>query len=173
MNEQLLAKRLKNITTLIFDIDGVFTDASITVGENDVTRTYNIKDGYAVHIAVKSGYNIAIISGGKQESIITRMNMLGVKDVFIAVGTADKPKVLAEYLEQKRVNENQTLYIGDDIPDLLIMEAFQVLNCCPADAVPEVLAKADYVTKSLGGKGAVRELIELVMKAQDKWMKVF
>lgn len=171
--KESLETRLKGIKTFIFDVDGVFTNATLTVGQDDVTRTFNVRDGYAVQMAIKSGYNVAIISGGKQESIVMRMNTIGVKDVFIKVGTADKPKVLQEYLETHKLKAEETLFIGDDIPDLLLMQSFPVLACCPADAVPEVLEKVDYITKTIGGKGAVREVIELVMKAQDKWMKIF
>lgn len=166
-------ERLKKITTLIFDIDGVFTDATLTVTNDDVTRTFNVRDGYAVQMALKSGYNIAVISGGKQESIVSRMNALGITDVYIRVGTAEKPDVLSAYLAKKEVSAEEVLFIGDDIPDLLIMNAFPVLACCPADAVPEVLERADYITTAPGGRGAVREVIEHVMKAQGKWMKVF
>lgn len=168
-----LEERFKKITTLVFDVDGVFTDATLTVTKDDVTRTFNVRDGYAVQMALKSGYHIAVISGGKQESIVSRMNALGVSDVYIRVGTAEKPDILRAYLAQKEVSAEEVLFIGDDIPDLLIMEAFPVLACCPADAVTEVLERADYITTATGGRGAVREVIELVMKAQGKWMKTF
>jgi 3-deoxy-D-manno-octulosonate 8-phosphate phosphatase (KDO 8-P phosphatase) len=170
---QSFADRLKRVSTFVFDIDGVFTDATLTVTKDDVSRTFNVRDGYAVQMAVKSGYNVAVISGGKQESIVARMNSIGVKDVFIKVGTADKPKFLEDYLKSKGIAAEEVLFIGDDIPDLLLMRAFPVVSCCPADAVEEVKSEADYVTALAGGKGAVREVIELVMKAQDKWMKVF
>lgn len=172
MNQNLTDK-LNKVSTFVFDIDGVFTDANLTVTKDDVTRTFNVRDGYAVSMAIKSGYNVAVISGGKQESIISRMNSIGVKDVFIKVGTADKPQCLEDYLKLKNISAEEVLFIGDDIPDLLLMRAFPVFSCCPADAVEEVKAEADYVTNLQGGKGAVREVIELVMKAQDKWMKIF
>lgn len=168
-----MEERFKKITTLVFDVDGVFTDATLTVTKDDVTRTFNVRDGYAVQMALKSGYHIAVISGGKQESIISRMNALGVTDVYIRVGTAEKPDVLRTYLTQKGVSAEEVLFIGDDIPDLLIMNAFPVLACCPADAVEEVRERADYITSATGGRGAVREVIERVMKAQEKWMKTF
>ncbi|MCD8540261.1 MAG: HAD-IA family hydrolase [Leadbetterella sp.] len=166
-----MTERLKKITTLIFDIDGVFTDATLTVTHDDVTRTFNVRDGYAVQMALKSGYRMAVISGGKQESIVSRMNALGITDVHIRVGTAEKPAVLSAYLAEKKVPAEEVLFIGDDIPDLLVMNTFPVLACCPADAVPEVLERADYITTASGGRGAVREVIERVMKAQGKWMK--
>lgn len=168
-----LEERFKKITTLVFDVDGVFTDATLTVTKDDVTRTFNVRDGYAVQMALKSGFHLAVISGGKQESIVSRMNALGVPDVYIRVGTAEKPDVLRGYLAKKGVSAEEVLFIGDDIPDLLIMNTFPVLACCPADAVAEVLERADYVTAATGGRGAVREVIERVMKAQGKWMKVF
>lgn len=168
-----LEERFEKITTLVFDVDGVFTDATLTVTKDDVTRTFNVRDGYAVQMAVKNGYHIAVISGGKQESIVSRMNALGISDVYIRVGTAEKPDVLAAYLAGKDVPAEEVLFIGDDIPDLLIMNAFPVLACCPADAVGEVLERADYITTATGGRGAVREVIERVMKAQGKWMKTF
>jgi len=166
-------ERFRKISTLIFDVDGVFTDATLTVTKDDVTRTFNVRDGYAVQMALKSGYHIAVISGGKQESIVSRMNALGISDVYIRVGTAEKPDVLTTYLAQRGIPAEEVLFIGDDIPDLLIMNAFPVLACCPADAVEEVRERADYVTSAAGGRGAVREVIEKVMKAQDKWMKTF
>ena len=173
MTDLVLNERLKRIKTFVFDVDGVFTNATLTVGKDDVTRTFNVRDGYAVHMALKSGFKITIISGGKQESIITRMNVLGVEDVFIDVGTADKPSVLSEYLKNNNLQADEAIFVGDDIPDLLLMQSFPVLACCPADAVLEVQQFAAYITKAKGGDGAVREVIELVMKAQDKWMKVF
>jgi 3-deoxy-D-manno-octulosonate 8-phosphate phosphatase (KDO 8-P phosphatase) len=160
------------IKAFVFDIDGVFTDATLTVTEDDVTRTFNVRDGYAVQMAVRSGYQVAVISGGKQESIVRRMNAIGIKDVYINVGTAEKPAVMKGYLDKIGLSPEEVLYIGDDIPDLLLMNAFPVLACCPADAVPEVLERAEYITTAPGGKGAVREVIEWVMKAQDTWMKV-
>lgn len=160
------------IKAFVFDIDGVFTDATLTVTEDDVTRTFNVRDGYAVQMAVRSGYQVAVISGGKQESIVRRMNAIGIKDVYINVGTAEKPAVMQGYLDKIGLSPEEVLYIGDDIPDLLLMNAFPVLACCPADAVPEVLERAEYITTAPGGKGAVREVIEWVMKAQDTWMKV-
>lgn len=166
-------ERFKKITTLVFDVDGVFTDATLTVTKDDVTRTFNVRDGYAVQMALKSGYHIAVISGGKQESIVSRMNALGIPDVYIRVGTAEKPGVLSAYLAKMEISAEEVLFIGDDIPDLLIMNAFPVLACCPADAVAEVLGRADYITSATGGRGAVREVVERVMKAQGKWMTVF
>lgn len=165
--------RLKGITTFIFDIDGVLTDSYLTFTKDDVIRRYNAKDGYAIGMAVKSGYRVAIISGAKEPSVRKRFEGLGIKDIYLSVGTADKPRVFAEYLEKEGLKAEEVLYIGDDIPDLLLMREFSIFSCCPADAVDEVLSEADYVTTKKGGEGAGREVVELVMKAQGKWMKQF
>jgi 3-deoxy-D-manno-octulosonate 8-phosphate phosphatase (KDO 8-P phosphatase) len=168
-----LKSKLSKITTFVFDVDGVFTDATLIVGENDVQRVFNVRDGYAVQIALKSGYAMAVISGGKQKSIATRLSGLGVQDIFLSVGTDQKLPTLQQYVQAKGITEQEILFIGDDIPDYLVMKSTQVLACCPADAVKEVLEVSDYISPFSGGKGAVRDVIEMVMKAQGKWMKTF
>lgn len=168
-----IEERLKKISTFVFDVDGVFTDSTLLISKDDVMRTFNIKDGYAVQMAKKNGFNLAVISGGKQDSIVSRMSSIGIDEVFIKIGTAQKPSCFKDYLDSHRLQPEEVLYMGDDIPDLLLMKAFSVFSCCPADAVPEVLAQADYVSHAVGGRGAVREVVELVMKAQDKWLKTF
>ena len=168
-----LKSKLNKITTFVFDVDGVFTDATLLVGESDVQRIFNVRDGYAVQIAVKSGYRMAVISGGKQKSIATRLSGLGVQDVYLSVGTDQKLPVFQEYIAKYNLQEEEILFIGDDIPDYLLMKNTKVLACCPADATEEVKGICDFITPNIGGKGAVRDVIELVMKAQNKWMKVF
>ncbi len=168
-----LEKKLQKISTFVFDVDGVFTDAMLTVGDDDVLRNYNVRDGYAVNISLKAAYRMAIISGGKQESIRKRLGGLGIPDIFLSVGTDQKLGVFHEYILKHDLIEEEVLYMGDDIPDLLLMQGTQVLSTCPADAVEEVQAEADYVSSVIGGKGAVRDVIEMVMKAQNKWLKVF
>lgn len=166
-----LRNRLSKITTLIFDIDGVFTDCTLTVGDTDVTRTFNVRDGYGIQMAVKAGYRIAIISGGRQESIRTRMNLLGIKEVYLSVGTEQKLATYENFKSAHQLKDDEVLFVGDDIPDLLLMKNTDVLACCPADAVAEVLEMAHYVSPVTGGKGVVREIIELLMKTQNKWLK--
>jgi 3-deoxy-D-manno-octulosonate 8-phosphate phosphatase (KDO 8-P phosphatase) len=168
-----LKSKLSKITTFVFDVDGVFTDATLLVGESDVQRVFNVRDGYAVQIAVKSGYRMAVISGGKQKSIATRLSGLGIQDVYLSVGTDQKLSVFQEYIAKNNLQEEEVLFIGDDIPDYLLMKNTNVLACCPADATEEVKGICDFITPNIGGKGAVRDVIELVMKAQNKWMKVF
>ena len=168
-----LKAKLSKITTFVFDVDGVFTDATLLVGEDDTQRVFNVRDGYAVQMAAKSGYRLVVISGGKQKSIGTRLSGIGVTDIFLSVGTDQKLPVFQKYILETNINEDEILFIGDDIPDYLLMKATNVLSCCPADATEEVKAVCDYISPINGGKGAVRDVIELVMKAQGKWMKVF
>jgi 3-deoxy-D-manno-octulosonate 8-phosphate phosphatase (KDO 8-P phosphatase) len=168
-----LKSKLSKITTFVFDVDGVFTDATLIVGESDVQRIFNVRDGYAVQIAVKSGYRMAVISGGKQKSIATRLSGLGIQDVYLSVATDKKLLVFQEYIALNNLQEEEILFIGDDIPDYLLMKNTKVLACCPADATEEVKSICDFITPNFGGKGAVRDVIELVLKAQNKWMKAF
>lgn len=169
---QELGSKIAVIKALVFDVDGVFTDASIIVGDHDVQRVYNVKDGYAVQVAARLGYHLAVISGGKQESIRTRLSGLGIQDIHIGVSTSGKLAIFDSFLSAKNLNAEEVLYIGDDLPDLQIMSQRAVFSACPSDAVPEVLSQANYVTAKKGGEGAVREVIELVLKAKGDWMKI-
>jgi 3-deoxy-D-manno-octulosonate 8-phosphate phosphatase (KDO 8-P phosphatase) len=116
---------------------------------------------------------MAVISGGKQKSIATRLSGLGIQDVYLSVATDKKLLVFQEYIALNNLQEEEILFIGDDIPDYLLMKNTKVLACCPADATEEVKGICDFITPNIGGKGAVRDVIELVMKAQNKWMKAF
>lgn len=168
-----LKSKIEKITTFVFDVDGVFTDASLIVSDSSVDRVFNVRDGYAVQMAMKSGYNLAVISGGKQESIRTRLAGLGIQEIALSVSTDGKPAEMQKLIDKWGLKEEEILYIGDDIPDLLLMNAFKVLKVCPADAENEVKEIVDYMCETKGGKGAVREVIKLIMKEQHKWMKVF
>ncbi len=156
------------ITTFIFDFDGVMTDGTVFCDfQGNPLRATNVKDGYALQLATKLGYNVALISGAVCPSTIVRMNSLGVKDVF--TGIPDKVLKLNEYMEEKGLKPEEIVFMGDDIPDLRVMQAVG-LPACPADAVPEVKAISKFISELPGGKGAVRDLIEKVLKVQDKWM---
>lgn len=160
--------KLKDITTFIFDVDGVLTDGSVFITENgEQSRAFNIKDGYALQLAVKCGYKVCAISGSRSKTAIHRLNSLGIKDVFIGAHVkADKLKI---YLEEKHIIATNVLYMGDDIPDLGAMK-LAGLPVCPADAAEEIKAASQYVSPYGGGKGCARDVIEKVLKAQDKWM---
>ena len=158
---------LSKIDTFIFDVDGVLTDGSLTVTtDGEMLRTMNVKDGYALKAALDSGYKIAIISGGTNEGVRTRLKALGVE--FIYLGAHDKIKQLNSFINSFGVNMNNILYMGDDIPDIPVLKVVG-LSCCPQDAVNEVKEVSTYVSNKNGGKGAVRDVIEQVMKIHGKW----
>ena len=164
-------ENLKDITTFIFDYDGVMTNGDVLVdGEGVPLRSTNVKDGYAVQLAARLGYNVAVITGGYSVSIEKRMMMLGVKDVFVR--SANKVEVLQKYMETKGLSPEQIVYMGDDLPDYPVMKMVG-LPVCPSDASPEIKDISLYISHFGGGKGAVRDIIEQVLKAQDKWMKDF
>lgn len=149
------------------DVDGVLTDGTLLCSDSgEWIRRMNIKDGYAVAHAVKSGLHIACISGSIGEGVKKRMQRLGVEFVFQDV--KDKSVVLTEWLQSIDVKPEQTIFIGDDIPDLVAMKAV-AMPCCPNDAVPEVIEESKYVSSRNGGDGCVRDIIEKVMKLQGTW----
>ena len=159
---------LSCITTFIFDFDGVMTDGTVFCDfEGHPLRATNVKDGYALQLATKLGYNVAVISGAVCPSTIVRMNSLGVTDVF--TGIPDKVLKLNEYMKEKGLRPDEIVFMGDDIPDLNVMKMVG-LPACPADAADEVKAISQFVSEKAGGKGAVRDLIERVLKVQGKWM---
>ncbi len=160
--------KLKDITTFIFDVDGVLTDGSVSVAENgEQTRSFNIKDGYALQLAVKCGYNVCAVSGSRSKSALYRLNSLGVKDVYMGIHTKiEKVKI---YLEERSIIFSNVLYMGDDIPELEVMKIVG-LPVCPADAVEEIKAVSMYVSPLAGGKGCARDIIEKVLKVQGKWL---
>ncbi|MDB4918629.1 HAD family hydrolase [Mucilaginibacter sp.] len=160
--------KLKEITTFVFDVDGVLTDGSVFVSDEGLqSRAFNIKDGYALQLAVKCGYNVCSVSGSRSKSAVHRLNSLGIKDVYMGIHT--KITKLKIYLEEKSISPENVLYMGDDIPDLEVMK-YVGLPVCPADAVEEIKAISKYVSPISGGKGCARDVIEKVLKIQDKWM---
>ena len=171
MDDKSYKEYLHNITTFVFDVDGVLTDGSVLVTTNgEMLRTMNIKDGYALKTAVDKGYKICIISGGSNEGVRKRLNGLGIKDIYL--GVQQKIERLQEYMTSNGISTDQLLYMGDDIPDIPVMQ-MAGLPCCPQDAVPEIKAISRYVSHKNGGKGAVRDVIEQVMKVQGKWNTIY
>jgi len=161
-------EKLKSITTFIFDYDGVLTDGTVyPSADGEMMRAANVKDGYALQLAVKKGYNVAIISGGKSSTMTKRLEALNIEDVHL--GVKNKMEVFHKYMEDKSLNKEQVLYMGDDIPDYQIMKEVGVATC-PEDAVEEIKSISDYISHKEGGKGAVRDIIQQVMKVQGKWM---
>lgn len=164
-------EKLKDITTFIFDYDGVMTTGEVLVDGNGIPlRSSDVKDGYALQLAVRLRYNVAVITGGYSVSIEKRMAMLGVKDVFVR--SANKVEVLERYMKTNDLKPEQIVYMGDDLPDYPVMKIIG-LPVCPADASPEIKDISLYISNRNGGRGAVRDIIEQVLKAQDKWMKDF
>lgn len=156
------------ITTFIFDYDGVMTDGKVySDHEGHPWRATNVKDGYALQLATKLGYNVAVISGAICPSMEVRMNSLGVTDVF--TGVPHKVLKLNEYMQAKGLKPEEIVFMGDDIPDMRVMQSVG-LAACPADAADEVKEISAYISPKAGGKGCVRDLIEQVLKTHDKWL---
>jgi len=162
---------MNTITTFIFDVDGVLTDGMVHVTqEGEILRNMNIRDGFAIKTAIESGYKVCIISGGKNEGVRLRLQTLGVTDIYL--GVFDKVEIFKEYIDIYQIDPAQILYMGDDLPDYHVMKLVG-LPTCPQNAVPEIKSISKYISHKNGGKGAVRDIIEQVMKVQEKWNKHF
>ena len=149
-------------------MDGVLTDGSVLINENgDHLRIMNIKDGYALQHAVKSGLNVAIISGGTSEGARMRFEKLGLTEIHL--GVPNKVGKLNEVVKNFGVTLENVLYMGDDIPDYKVMEMAGIA-ACPADAAHEIRHIADYISKKDGGRGCVREVLEMILRLKGKWM---
>ncbi|HEY4935094.1 MAG TPA: HAD-IIIA family hydrolase [Puia sp.] len=162
-----LLNSFKPITTLVFDIDGVLTDGGILVFDTgEQVRKMSVKDGYALQLAMKKKYQVAVISGGNGVGASIRLQKLGITNVFVNV--KDKIQVLEDYLKKYQLSWEETLYMGDDIPDCLPMQKVG-MPCAPADAVPEILQIARYISPFEGGKGCVRDVIEKLLRLHGNW----
>ena len=165
-------KELMNeITTFVFDVDGVLTDGTIHVTPTgEMLRNMNIRDGYAMKAAVENGYTVCIISGGSNEGVRVRLRNLGITDIHL--GVPNKVETFKEFTDIYNIQPENVLYMGDDIPDYHAMQLVG-LPTCPQNAVPEIKGISKYISHVEGGKGAVRDVIEQVMKVQGKWMEHF
>jgi 3-deoxy-D-manno-octulosonate 8-phosphate phosphatase (KDO 8-P phosphatase) len=158
---------MNDITTFVFDVDGVLTDGSVTISTTgEMLRKMNIRDGFAMKAAIESGYQVCIISGGSNEGVRIRLKNLGITDIYL--GSPDKVETFKEYCELYEISPEKVLYMGDDIPDFHVMKRVG-LPTCPQDAAPEIKSISNYISHVNGGKGAVRDVIEQVMKVQGKW----
>lgn len=163
----MFLSKLKNIKAFVLDIDGVLTDATVLVTEaGEQLRRFSVRDGYALQLAVKKGFKVCAISGGKSASVVSRLQGLGITDVYL--GIDKKLEVYFDFLKAHNLQHEEVLYMGDDIPDLPVMQVVG-LPVCPADAVEEVKAISSYISPVNGGFGCVRDVIEKVLKVQDKW----
>lgn len=167
MNE---LERFDPITTFIFDVDGVLTNSQLLVLENGkLLRQMNVRDGYAIKRAIDMGYKVAIITGGKSEGVVKRLQGLGVVDIYY--GIRDKVEAYREfmYLYDEEVTDENVLYMGDDVPDYDVMRLVG-FPTCPKDACPEILSIASYVSHANGGGGAVRDVIERTLRLKGHWL---
>ncbi len=165
--EKSYKELMPNITTFILDVDGVLTDGSVTIfPDGELVRKMNTKDGFALKTAIDMGYHVCIISGGSSQAVKLRLNGLGITNIYL--GVHNKIEKFEEYLKIYDINRDNVLYMGDDIPDLPVMKMVG-LAACPNDAVQEIQRISKYISQKKGGKGCVRDVIEQVLKVQDKW----
>ena len=162
-----LLDEFQKIKTFVFDIDGVLTDGSLFIFENGLyVRRMNIRDGFALQLAVKKGYRVVVISGGDAEPVTHRLKKLGIENVFMKV--ENKLECLEAYLKQQELNWEQVLFMGDDIPDYHVMKMCG-MPCCPADAASEIKHISKYISFQKGGDGAARDVLEKVLKLNGHW----
>lgn len=159
---------LTKIKTIIFDVDGVLSDNTIPLdNDGQPLRTMNIKDGYAIQLAQKMGLRIVILTGGRTENVRLRYESLGVKDIFLAASV--KIDVYDSFVKANGINDDEVMYMGDDIPDYEVMRRVGC-PCCPADACPDIKQISLYVSPINGGYGCGRDVIEQVLRAQGMWL---
>ncbi|MCI6371772.1 MAG: 3-deoxy-D-manno-octulosonate 8-phosphate phosphatase [Paraprevotella sp.] len=160
---------LRKIKALLFDVDGVLSAETITMdAQGTPLRTVNIKDGYALQLAVKCGLHVGIITGASVQAIKVRFEGLGIQEIHL--GCANKVAVYEDLLVRLGIRHEEVLYMGDDIPDYLVMRLCGC-PCCPADAAPEIREASVYVSHLRGGYGCGRDVVEQVLRAQGKWMQ--
>lgn len=162
-----ILEQFKDIETFIFDVDGVLTESDLLITESgELLRRMSVRDGYALKCAIKAGYRICIITGGRSVGVTMRLKKLGINDVFS--GAEDKVPVYQNYVELHNLDESKILYMGDDLPDYPVMRRVG-LPTCPTDAEPDIIGIARYISPLRGGCGCVRDVIEKVMRLQGKW----
>ena len=160
---------LRKIKALLFDVDGVLSAETITMdAQGTPLRTVNIKDGYALQLAVKCGLHVGIITGASVQAIKVRFEGLGIQEIHL--GCANKVAVYEDLLVRLGIRHEEVLYMGDDIPDYPVMRLCGC-PCCPADAAPEIREASVYVSHLRGGYGCGRDVVEQVLRAQGKWMQ--
>lgn len=159
---------LRKIKAFLFDVDGVLSKDIVSLHPNgEPMRTVNIKDGYAMQLAVKQGYHVGIITGGNTEAVKLRFERLGVQHIYMS--SSVKKHDFRDFLNKSGLSSEEIAYAGDDIPDYEVMKQVG-LAIAPADAAPEIKAIARYISHQNGGEGVARDIIEQTMKAQGNWM---
>lgn len=159
-------EKLAQITTFIFDVDGVLTDGNVFLLKNEIVRVLNSRDGYALQHAKKQGYNIFVITGGSSEEVAKRLLGLGITEVKLK--SSNKIKVYEELQKKYGFSDAEVLYMGDDIPDYKVLQRVG-LSTCPQNAAVEVKQICDYQSPYDGGKYCVRDVIEQTLRVQKKW----
>ena len=158
---------LTRINTFIFDVDGVLTDGLLySFADGEQVRAFNIKDGFAIKHAIRQGYRVAIISGKNEPGVRKRLEQLDIEDIHL--GIEDKVETFENYVYMQGIHPATVAYMGDDMPDFEVMQRCG-LRACPADAAEDIIEISTFISTKKGGRGAVRELIEKIMKAQDTW----
>jgi len=165
----MFLEKLKDIKCFVFDVDGVLTDGKVLALEcGEQARNFLVKDGYGIERALLAGYIVAVISGGKQIGVQKRLEFLKIKHIHLGVN--NKIEVFDKLCNDNKINRNEVLYVGDDLPDYDVMKLVGI-PCCPFDATQEIKDIALYVSDKKGGEGCVRDVIEKVMKVQGTWRK--
>lgn len=165
--QQNYKQKLNNIKCFAFDIDGVLTNGQLLITEQgELLRSMNIKDGYALKLAIEKGYEIVIISGAKQKGAIERLRRLGIENFFSE--SKNKLQTLNHFLVEKKLTHDTVLFMGDDMPDMEVMKSCGIA-ACPQDAVSDIKNICIYVSECKGGQGAVRDVIEQVLRLHSKW----
>lgn len=165
--EENFKEKLARVEAFVFDVDGVLTDGTIIpLADGDFIRCYNAKDGYALSYAVKHGWKVCIISGGYGPTLVSRMQRLGIKHLY--VNCMDKIAALREFCEKTGTDLRNVMFMGDDIPDLECLRAAGI-PVCPSDAATEVIDAACYVSQFAGGRGCARDVVEQVLRARGEW----
>jgi 3-deoxy-D-manno-octulosonate 8-phosphate phosphatase (KDO 8-P phosphatase) len=159
---------LGRVKAFVFDIDGVLSLQTINLNSFGVpNRTVNLRDGYALQLAVKKGYHVGIISGGNAKEYKKRLKSLGITDIFL--NSKKKIDNFHEFLNKYNLNSSDVLYMGDDIPDIEVLRHTGI-PVCPSDADSEVKQVSSYISDRKGGEGCVRDVIEQVLRLNNKWM---
>ena len=159
-------KKLKNIKALVFDVDGVFSKELIVVENGEFYRSMSAKDGFIIKKAIDKGFHVGIITGGSSQSVKDRFKFLGVKDIYLS--QHQKIDAYNDFCEKHKLVPEEVLYMGDDLPDYEVLK-ISGFSACPADAVTEITNIVDYISDKNGGEGCVRDIVEQVLKIQEKW----
>jgi 3-deoxy-D-manno-octulosonate 8-phosphate phosphatase (KDO 8-P phosphatase) len=160
-------EKLTKIKAFVFDVDGVFSGSFLVDNQAEYLRLMNAKDGFAVRYAVESGFIVGIITGGVSESVKMRFNYLGITDIYL--NSRNKIEDFEDFYYKYNLKPEEILYMGDDLPDYEILATTNVVATCPADAVREIIEVCEYISDKNGGEGCVRDVVEQVLRSQNKW----